>query len=158
MMRCVWRITQHPDDADDALQEALTRIWGQLPRIRTHPNPAALILRICSHAACDTVRRRSRWNKNASLSDGDDLIGEASDAAGLSLRAERRDQMTAAIARLPEQQAAAITMRFLLSCSYEQIAQALECAEPTVRVHVARGLGRLRELLAPSHSTPTKED
>ena len=158
MMRCVWRITHHEDDADDALQEALTRVWQQLPRVRAHPNPSALILRICSHAACDIVRRASRRSRNVSLSDTAEVAAPASDAAGLIVNRERRDELTAAIARLPEQQSAAIAMRFLLSCSYEQIAQALECSEPTVRVHVARGLGRLREILAHLHSTSVTED
>jgi DNA-directed RNA polymerase specialized sigma24 family protein len=39
-------------------------------------------------------------------------------------------------------------MRFLLYCPYEEIAQALQCAEATARVHVTRGLSRLRDLLA----------
>lgn len=156
MMRCVWRITQHPDDADDALQEALIRIWKQLPRIRSHPNPSALILRICSHAACDIVRSRSRWNRDPSLPDGSDIAAEASDAQ--SINSERRDQITAAIARLPERQAAAVSLRFILSCTYEDVAQALGCAVPTARVHVARGLARLRDVLTQFHSSPTKEN
>ena len=60
MMRSVWRITRDPDDADDALQEALERIWTRLSRIQRHANPRALILRICVNAAYDVLRRNAR--------------------------------------------------------------------------------------------------
>ena len=157
-MRSVWRITQNATDADDAFQEAMTRIWERLPRIRAHPNPAAIVLRICSNVACDVVRRKSRrdhheQSRDAAGADHDDADTSVPDVAAAILSNERREQVQAAIARLPEQQATAISMRFLLSCSYEEIAQALECAEPTARVHVMRGLSRLRELL--SHLCPS---
>ena len=154
MMRSVWRITQNAEDADDAFQEAMTQIWQRLPRIRSHPNPQALVLRICTNVACDVLRRKTRrGNHEQSLSIP--VIDAAPEVAALIFSSERREQVKAAIARLPEQQATAVTMRFLLYCPYEEIAQALGCAEATARVHVTRGLNRLRELLAhlnPSHA------
>jgi len=157
-MRSVWRVTQDADDADDAFQEAMTQIWQRLPRIRAHPNPSALVLRICTNVACDVVRRKSRRNHREQSRDAAGANTSVPDVAALILNNERREQMQAAIARLPEQQATAITMRFLLYCPYEEIAQALECAEPTARVHVTRGLGHLRDLLAHLSPSPTLEN
>lgn len=154
MLRSVWRITQHADDAEDALQEAMARIWQQWPRIRSHPHPTALVLRICCNAACDIVRRRKR--RSAPLTA--DPASTKADAQRAVAERERREEIVAAIARLPERQAAAVSLRFLSSCSFEQIAQALDCAEPTARVHLARGLARLRTLLSALHAAPLQED
>ena len=154
MLRLVWRIVQHSDDADDALQEALGQIWQGLPRIRRHANPQALVLRICANVAWDSVRRKLRRSLGTQVLDIDAVETPMPDVAVLMLDSERRDQVKSAIARLPEHQAAAISMRFLLSCSYEEIALSLECAESTARVHVTRGLSRLRDLLLTSTPPP----
>jgi len=62
-------------------------------------------------------------------------------------RRETRDLVLDAIARLPPRQAAAVTMRVMEDASYDAIAAALGCAEPTARVHVLRGREKLRRLL-----------
>lgn len=158
IMRSVWRITQDADDADDAVQEAMSQIWQRLPRIRAHPNPSALILRICTNVACDVVRRKSRREHREQSRDAAGADTSMRDVPALIVNTERREQVQAAIARLPEQQATAITMRFLLDRPYEEIAQALDCAEPTARVHVARGLSRLQDLLSHLNPSPTLEN
>jgi len=54
-----------------------------------------------------------------------------------------------AIARLPEKQAAAVTLRVLEEQPYEAVAAALGCTEPTARVHVLRGREKLARRLGP---------
>ncbi|MCE9528072.1 MAG: RNA polymerase sigma factor [Planctomycetales bacterium] len=158
MMCSVWRITQTAEDADDAFQEAMTQIWQRLPRIRSHPNPQALVLRICTNVACDVLRRKKRRGNREQSLGVPEIDAATPDVAALILSSERREQVKAAIARLPEQQATAVTMRFLLYCPYEEIAQALGCAEATARVHVTRGLSRLRDLLAHLNPSPALEN
>ena len=158
MMRSVWRITQDADDADDAFQESMTQIWQRMSRIRAHPNPQALVLRICANVACDVLRRKSRRDSREQSSPIERLDTSTPDVAALILRNERQKEVKAAIARLPERQATAITMRFLLCCSYEEIARSLGCAEATARVHATRGLSRLRDLLAHLNPSPTLEN
>jgi hypothetical protein len=45
MIRAIWRIVGNPDDAEDALQDALTVTWRRWDRLQAHPNTDALILR-----------------------------------------------------------------------------------------------------------------
>jgi RNA polymerase sigma-70 factor (ECF subfamily) len=54
-----------------------------------------------------------------------------------------------AISRLPEKQAAAVTLRVLEEQPYEAVAAALGCTEPTARVHVSRGREKLARRLGP---------
>jgi DNA-directed RNA polymerase specialized sigma24 family protein len=60
MIRSVWRIVRDPDDAEDAFQDALLMVWKRWGQVRRHPNPHALVLRICINAAHDMLRRRAR--------------------------------------------------------------------------------------------------
>ena len=78
LIRSIWRVVQNPDDADDALQDALQRIWKRRLQVARHPNPPALILRIGVNAAHDVLRRRMRINHHTSL---ETVAADAKDAA-----------------------------------------------------------------------------
>jgi RNA polymerase sigma-70 factor (ECF subfamily) len=147
MLRTAWRITHDPDRARDALQDAMTRIWMRRDRVRAHPNPGALVLRITIHAAIDRLRRDRRRLR----AEGGEPAGWRADpTAGPATGTERnevRALVLEAVARLPEKQAVAVTLRMLDEQPYEAIAAALGCAEPTARVHVLRGREKLKRLL-----------
>ena len=148
MLRTAWRITRDPDRARDALQDAMARIWRQRDRVRAHPNPGALVLRISIHAAIDVVRRERRLGR--AEESGGPTAWRANPPTGPAAEAERsevRALVVDAIAKLPEKQAAAVTLRVLEEQPYEAIAAALGCAEATARVHVLRGREKLKDLL-----------
>ena len=148
LLRTAWRITRDPDRARDAVQDAMARIWTHRERVRGHPNPAALVLRIAIQAAIDARRRESRWWRlGGSPMPRAAGAGPDGDPGAAAERREARTLVLDAIARLPERQAAAVTMRVMEDASYETIAAALGCAEATARVHVLRGREKLRHLL-----------
>ena len=147
MMHAVWRIVGDANEAEDAFQNALVVIWKQFDRVRRHPNPHALVLRICANEALNALRRVARRRRTGGQPLTDDLEGGGlSGLEGLAA-GEQRAQVSAAIARLPRRQALAILMRAVEEMSYADIADALGCAEPTARTHVARARLRLRGLL-----------
>jgi RNA polymerase sigma-70 factor (ECF subfamily) len=154
MMRSVWRIVRDPDDADDAFQEALANIWKRLERIRKHPNPRALILRICMNAAWDTVRNRMRRKEHPAADTILETVVDGSPSAAEQIDAEeKRREILRAIGELSKNQADAILMRVIQDQPYKDIADALGCSEVTARGHVNRARVRLREAL--SHLLPT---
>jgi RNA polymerase sigma-70 factor (ECF subfamily) len=153
MMRAVWRVLRDPADAEDAFQEALLKVWNRWDRIRTHPNPHALVLQICIYAAHDALRRRVRqgkWLEAVAIPEDipDSSASVIQDISG----AEQNAQVLGAIGLLPRNQARAILMHAVEEIPYGDIATALGCREVTVRKHVARARARLRTLL--SHLIP----
>jgi RNA polymerase sigma factor (sigma-70 family) len=126
----------------------MARIWKHRERVRSHPNPVALVLRIAIQAAIDVRRRESRWWRMGghAMARGAGA-GYDADPGATAERREARDLVLDAIARLPDRQAAAVTMRVMEDAPYETIAAALGCAEPTARVHVLRGREKLKHLL-----------
>ncbi len=153
MMRSIWRVVRHPELAEDALQDALAIIWRKRDLIRRHPNPRALVLKICLNAACDSLRKRSRFlpEQTASLSAQGQDISDPSEIRRQE-RKQLEDEVLKAIARLPKKQAAAVLMRIVQDQPYDAIAKALGCSEVTVRIQVSRGRARLSRWL--SHLRP----
>jgi RNA polymerase sigma-70 factor (ECF subfamily) len=155
MFRAVWRITRNPDDADDAFQEALLVLWKRWDRIRRHPNPSALILRICINAAYDAMRRKARERKKESLHNMEGVLADSSRPVTDALEREEVEQaLYSAIGKLLRNQSHAVHMRYIEGFSYGAIALAIGCKEVTVRKHVSRALNRLKELLAPVLDEP----
>ena len=101
MMQSIWRIVRDPEIAEDTMQEALTTIWKRLDRIRNHPNPHALILKICVNASYDSLRKRFRHRQKERLDALDGLPAPSdSDAADTLVRKRMKDEILAAISRL----------------------------------------------------------
>ena len=154
MMRAVWRILRDPDEADDAFQEALLKVWKRWDQIRRHPNPHALVLRICVHSAQDTLRRKARrrkWTDAEGIPEA--VVDQKRSAVELLAEAEQSAEVRRAITTLSKNQAQAVQMHLVEGIPYADVAAAMDCREATVRKHVARARAKLRALLA--HLIPT---
>lgn len=159
MIRTVWRVAKDADDAEDAMQEALTVVWRRFDKITTHQNPKALILRICLNAACDVLRRKSRMSRNQQMIEWKEEIRQELRQPGSTalknLQLEDLEkEINYAISQLSPQQSTAVRMRLFQHEPYDKIASALNCTEATARTHVARGRARLQELLAHLNPSP----
>ncbi len=153
MMRSIWRIVRDPEMVKDTLQDSLAKIWKRLGRIRNHPNPHALILKICLNTAIDSLRKRKRLRHHEKAEALHNFSAQS--AATASETMERKiieAEILKAISRLPRKQAVAVLMRIVQDQPYDVIAQAMECSETTVRIYVLRGRKRLRGWL--SHLNP----
>jgi RNA polymerase sigma factor (sigma-70 family) len=159
MMRAVWRVVRDPDDAEDAFQEALLRIWKRWDRICTHPNPHALILQICIHAAHDALRQRMRQGRWLEPVAPPEEIPDTADSAIQNISAaEQDDAVFRAIGSLSKNQARAILLHAVEEVPYSAIAEAMDCREATVRKHVARARTKLRVLLSQLIPAVRKEE
>jgi RNA polymerase sigma-70 factor, ECF subfamily len=158
MMRSIWRVVRNADLAEDCLQDSLAVIWKKRFQIRLHPNPPALILKICLNAAYDSLRKRERMRLHTDLSQLDNAPAPPGHGADLDLEEkEIEEQVQQAIRRLPRKRALAVMMRLIQEESFEAIAQALNCSEVTVRIHISRGRAQLRKWLSPLWESSRQE-
>jgi len=134
------------DLAQDAAQETAIRFMKQLPGFRGESQLRTWSLGIC----LNVVREIRRWSRgHGSLDDaaetGDDESVPAPDVA-----AERSEQVTALramLVTLPERQREAVVLRFFEDLSVEQTADAMGCAQGTVKATVHQALRTLRRKL-----------
>jgi RNA polymerase sigma-70 factor (ECF subfamily) len=159
MMRSIWRIVRNADLAEDCLQDALAVIWKKRLQIRRHPNPPALILKICLNAAYDSLRSLERMRRQTDLSQLGDVPAPPDHGADRDLEErELEEQVQQAIRRLPRKRALAVMMRLIHEEPFEAIAQALDCSEVTVRIHISRGRAQLKKWLSPLCQSLRQED
>ena len=147
IIQTIWRIVRNAEDTDDALQEALSLVWKRLERIRRHPNPRALILKICADSAHDFLRKRLRHQRRLESEPEPEAVESSPMASERLIQKEMESEILDAIARLPPKQATAIFMRLVRECSYGEIAEVLDCSETTARIHVSKGRERLGRAL-----------
>ena len=146
MANIAWRVLQDADDAEDAIQDAMTNIWARRRRVLAHPNPKALILRMCFQCAIDRFRTRAR-RQTAPIPDW--LGADSPPPDDAMVKREMLDQVRRQMALLPGQQADAIYLRVIEQMPYRDVAAAIGCDESTARVHVRRARRKLRRELAP---------
>jgi len=158
MMRSIWRVLRNAELAEDCLQDALTVIWKKRFQVRLHPNPQALILKICLNTAYDSLRKLERARRQADLSRLDKAPAAPGHNADRDLETrEIEEQVQRAIRRLPRKRALAVMMRLIQEESFEAIAQALDCSEVTARIHISRGRAQLRKWLSPLWESSRQE-
>jgi RNA polymerase sigma-70 factor (ECF subfamily) len=154
MIRSIWRITRNVQDSEDAMQDALVRIWKSRNRIAAHASPQGLILRICIDAACDLARRRTRHRRRKEPQGQDGQEMDTSPPVWEELaHQELVGEVFAAIEKLSRRQAVAFTLRVLEDLPYDQVAAAMDCNEATARKHVERARKHLQVMLAKHEPT-----
>lgn len=138
------RTLRDPDEAADALQDALISAYRAAGSFRAESAVTTWLHRIVVNACLDRVRRRQARPTVALPEQGP---GEPADSR--DRMAERDTAMTveAALSTLPIEQRAAITLVDIEGYSVADTAHILGVAEGTVKSRCARGRARLAILL-----------
>lgn len=130
-----------PEDADDAVQDALLSAWRAIDRYDPSRPFRPWLLRIVVNAATDALRRRIARRAVALPPDLPSGSGSPERQAG---RALLGDRLLAALATLPERQRTAVVLFDVEGWSHAEIAELLGVAEGTVRSDVFRARRALR--------------
>jgi RNA polymerase sigma-70 factor, ECF subfamily len=154
--RLAWSLLRDTEDARDVSQEAFLRVYQSASRFRGDARFSTWFYRILVNLALDH-RRRRRWWQSVVAADRDDAEGALVERLPAGdpdpgERANAEQAMTRlwdAVHRLSPQQRAAVVLSVQEQMSTAEIAAVLECAEPTVRVHLHRAVQALRKTLKP---------
>ena len=139
------RVLGSPNDAADAVQEALLRAWLALPRFRSGSLFSTWLYRICVNAAHDQfARRRPTPLRAGPDSPPQDAIADPRDPF---LERELSSDLQQALNQLDESNRTAVVLYDVLGCSYAEIAEITSVAEGTVKSRIYRGRLELARLL-----------
>ena len=125
------------DAADDCLQDTLLAALRSYGRLRHDRTLRGWLFTIAHRKAIDYLRRRSREGVSALVPDRPAEVEAIRDA-----------ELWGRVARLPEKQRAAVTLRYLGDLVYADIADVMAISEPAARQNVRAGLATLRRELA----------
>jgi len=142
--RTAYVVAGNAADAEEATQDAFVKAYRALWRFRAGAAFKPWLLRIVANEARN--RRRSAGRRSAlALRAAQEPSGEAAPSPEAALiGAERREELIAALNRLPDADREAIACRYFLDLSEAETAAALGIRRGTVKSRLSRALERLR--------------
>jgi RNA polymerase sigma-70 factor (ECF subfamily) len=145
-----YRILGQQQAAEDAAQDAFVNAWRNIGSFRGEAFRPWL-LRIAANLCRDELRRRGRRPSSSLDSALEAGVPEPQDddpaPEQMTLNAELRSQLQAALAQLPEDQRTAVVLCDVEGLDYTEIASVMNTSLGTVKSRIARGRLKLRELL-----------
>lgn len=133
------RTAGSPDDAADALQEAMISAFRRAGSFRGDAAVTTWLHRIVVNACLDQHRRRKTRPTTTWIESLHEREYDRDDVDNRELQIE----LERALAALPEDQRAAIVLVDVEGYSVEETAQILDCAPGTVKSRCSRGRARL---------------
>jgi len=132
-------------DAEEAAQDAFVKAYRALGRFRAGAPFRPWLLEIVGNEARNRRRSTARREGLAVRAAREVVSGDAAPSPEAELLgAERREQLLAAVGRLPAHERLAVCCRYFLDLSEQETAATLGCRPGTVKSRLARGLERLR--------------
>jgi RNA polymerase sigma-70 factor (ECF subfamily) len=142
------RTTGDPEEASDALQDALISAYRRADQFRGDAAVTTWLHRIVVNASLDRLRRRAVRTAQPLPDDNDALPGAVvADPVDHMDRREIQLVVTQALAELPEDQRAAVLLVDVEGWSVEDAARMLGCPEGTIKSRCFRGRAKLAKRL-----------
>jgi RNA polymerase sigma-70 factor (ECF subfamily) len=135
-----WHFLHDRGRAEEIAQEVFLQLYRTLGEIESNAHLTFWLRRVTANRCIDESRR-GRW-RIVTLDEANDVARDPDDTDPLLTR--KLGQM---LQRLPAQQRLAITMRYQEGLEPSEIGAVLDMPLNTVKSHLRRGLGALREWL-----------
>ncbi len=149
VFRLAKRLLVSTEEAEDATQEVLVKLWNKRESLDRYNNLEAIAMTIAKNYCFDQLKSPRAGNLKIihnSLS---------SNEASIQKKVEDRDSWTFVeklIDQLPQQQKLIIQMRDIEQYDNIEIAEILEMNETAVRVALSRARKTIRESITKTHS------
>jgi RNA polymerase sigma-70 factor (sigma-E family) len=147
LRRTAYALCGDSHEADDLVQETLTKLYARWSRAAKADNVDAYVHTMLARVFIDS-RRRGWWKVR--------LVGSSAPDAetAMSGSPEDRTVVRGALDRLPPRQQAVLVLRYLCDQPIREVARLLGCTEGTVKSQTSHGLARLRDLLDATATAP----
>ena len=134
------RLPRDPNDAEDAVQEALARAWRKRDTCHTPGAPLPWLLQITRNEALRLIGKRRDESDLDSAEPARHLVSVTSSedlAAGIDVRG--------AVSRLPTHDRTLVHLRYGHDLKNDRIAELVNSPEGTIKVQLHRARQRLRQ-------------
>jgi RNA polymerase sigma-70 factor (ECF subfamily) len=151
------RMLQDPDEADSATQDVFLKAYRALSKMGAEStdleNPSKWVTRIAVNTCLDRLRskRWKLWQRRPSTEDEQYILDTTPDldpdAESRIFAREIQQRLELALNKLSGRQRAVFSLRHYDSMALEEIADVLKLDVGTVKAHLFRAIGKLREEL-----------
>lgn len=146
LVRCAWRLSGSVDDAEDAVQAVMIRVWEKRESWDVHGSVRALLFRMTR----DTVLDLAKANVRRLRRDGVQVIRCSSPVSTPADELECSDlesAIAAAVADLSERRRAVYHLTRVDGLSYREAAEVLGISAQTAANHLSAALAELHQSL-----------
>lgn len=144
LRRFARNLTRSPDDADDVVQMALERALSRLDQWRPDARLDGWMFKIVRNVWIDELRARGRRGRIFADPEAGESVGDLAIE-----RAAELLSVQSAMARLPEEQRAAVSLVLIEGLPYKDAADVLDIPIGTLTSRLARGREALQAMLEP---------
>lgn len=153
IFRIAKRLLISIEEAEDATQEVLVRLWNKNDGLLKYNSVEALAMTITKNYCLDQLKSKRASNLQLVHNNYGD------NSAGVDKQVEDKDSwnwVEKIIDELPEQQKIIVQMRDVEEYEFSEIASMLDMNEATVRVALSRARKVIREKLLEKHNHGVK--
>ncbi|MBP3542280.1 MAG: sigma-70 family RNA polymerase sigma factor [Clostridia bacterium] len=139
---------KRPEEAEDAAQDAMLKAFRSLDKYRGE-GVARWLYRI-AHNTCLDILKSARHQRETFLPEDAPETPDASPTPEeVYQQSSAREQLWAAVEKLPQEQQAVLALYYGENMEYQQIAEALGLPQGTVKSRLNRAKEGLKKLLNP---------
>ncbi len=148
LVRLAYRFCWNVDDAEDAVQSALSLAMQRRSQLADRGRLWVWVRSIVIRQCFEIRRTEQRKRKLAKAIETESGKRHSAPAAAPADASELAEVLRSVIPALPEKQQTAIVLRHLENMDYAAIGEVMGISESTARVHVRNGKESLRRLIA----------
>ena len=149
LFRLAKRLLVSTEEAEDATQEILVKLWNKNENLDSYNSVEALAMTMTKNYCFDQLKSKRASNLKIVHNNFTDR------EPGLDKKVEDSDSLTwveKIINQLPEQQRLIIQLRDIEQCEFSEIAKIAEMNETAVRVALSRARKTIREYMLKTHN------
>lgn len=149
LFRLAKRLLVSTEEAEDATQEVLVKLWTKNEGLQKYNSVEALAMTMTKNFCLDQLK--SKRASNMTLVHSNYSNNEAS----LQTKLEDQDSLNwveKIINQLPEQQKIILQLRDIEQLEFEEIAKIVEMNETAIRVALSRARKTIREYMTKTHN------
>lgn len=139
------RVLGNAADAEDVTQEAFVKLWRDPPVLRNQAALKGWLVRVARNLAIDRLRRA----RNTSDSELELLVDTSTAPDGHLRHGQAADEVSAALAQLPERQRTALQLTYFEALGNQETASIMEVSVEAVESLLSRARRSLRTVLHP---------
>ena len=130
---------------EDALQEALVKVWKHLPSLRLDGSIKAWLLRIVVNEVKQQLRKKHV--PTLPLEKAFELVSDPDEVGATIVRREEYQFLRQALGLLPPEQKETVVLRYYSGLTVPEIAVVMGQREGTIKSRLSRALDRLGDIL-----------
>jgi len=140
LFRLILAVSGNAEDAEDALQETLLRVYNALPSFRGDASFSTWLYRITLNSTRNWIRTQTRASAERVARRLVQVgVDEPIAVQDKLIEREKCELVRCAIAKLPEHYRQVILLRYYQDMSYDDISHVLRIPVGTVRSRIAQG-------------------